>query len=158
MRRSRLVTVVGVVAAGAAWAGCGSSGSTSATGATGSTTSSTAAPTTGPSTTAAPSTLTLVTSGLPAVSNTTNLKAEPLPAAGTSPAPAKLLGQDRVVGTGTTAADGMTVEVQYVGANYADGKVFDASWARGQPASFPLNGVMWDPLESTCRHASLSIL
>ncbi|HUO47363.1 MAG TPA: FKBP-type peptidyl-prolyl cis-trans isomerase, partial [Acidimicrobiales bacterium] len=30
----------------------------------------------------------------------------------------------------------------YVGANYADGKVFDSSWSRGQAATFPLNGVI----------------
>ncbi|MBV8959038.1 MAG: FKBP-type peptidyl-prolyl cis-trans isomerase, partial [Actinobacteria bacterium] len=36
-----------------------------------------------------------------------------------------------------------TVQVQYYGANYADGKEFDSSWARGgQPATFPLNGVI----------------
>ena len=46
------------------------------------------------------------------------------------------------MGTGTAAAASSTVQIQYVGANYADGKVFDASWTRGQPASFPLNGVI----------------
>ncbi len=29
-----------------------------------------------------------------------------------------------------------------MGANYTDGKDFDSSWSRGQPASFPLNGVV----------------
>jgi len=47
-----------------------------------------------------------------------------------------------VVGTGATAVASNTVLVQYVGADYATGKVFDSSWARGQPTSFPLNGVI----------------
>jgi peptidylprolyl isomerase len=47
-----------------------------------------------------------------------------------------------VVGAGATAVATNTVEVQYVGANYTNGKNFDSSWQRGQPASFPLNGVV----------------
>ncbi|MCL5444657.1 MAG: FKBP-type peptidyl-prolyl cis-trans isomerase [Acidimicrobiales bacterium] len=35
-----------------------------------------------------------------------------------------------------------TVKVQYVGANYVTGTIFDSSWSRGQPATFPLNGVI----------------
>jgi peptidylprolyl isomerase len=50
--------------------------------------------------------------------------------------------KDLVVGTGATATASDTVQVQYVGANYTDGKNFDSSWSRGQPASFPLNQVV----------------
>ncbi len=46
------------------------------------------------------------------------------------------------MGTGATAKASDTVEVQYVGADYTNGKNFDSSWSRGQPTSFPLNGVV----------------
>jgi FKBP-type peptidyl-prolyl cis-trans isomerase len=35
-----------------------------------------------------------------------------------------------------------TVKVQYVGALYTTGKVFDASWTDSGPTSFPLSGVI----------------
>ena len=37
---------------------------------------------------------------------------------------------------------GATVNVQYVGANFADGQDFDSSWQRGQPATFSLAQVI----------------
>ena len=46
------------------------------------------------------------------------------------------------MGTGATAAATATVRVQYVGVNYDNGQEFDSSWSRGQPADFPLNGVI----------------
>lgn len=92
------------------------------------TTAVTGAPGTGPS--------------LPTVANATNLKVEPLPSGGSAPAPTQLRQRDLVVGTGPAAAASSTVQVQYVGAAYTNGKVFDASWTRGQPATFPLNGVI----------------
>ena len=82
------------------------------------------------------------TGSLPSVANATNLKVEPLPAAGSSPAPTTLLTRDLVVGTGTAAVATNSVEIQYVGANYADGKAFDSSWSRGQPTTFALNSVI----------------
>lgn len=142
--RRLLTAVAGLAAAGLAWAACGSSGP-SGTASAGPGTGST---TTGPSTTAGSATpaggggLTLVTSGLPEVSNAGDLSAEPVPAAGHAPAPTRLEGRDLVVGSGTAAAATSSVKVQYVGANYADGKVFDASWTRGAAATFPLNGVI----------------
>jgi len=62
--------------------------------------------------------------------------------AGSGTLPQSLLVRELVRGTGTAATRSSTVNVQYVGANYADGKVFDSSWQRGQPASFPLTGVI----------------
>jgi len=50
--------------------------------------------------------------------------------------------KDLVVGTGKTATAGDTVLVQYVGTDYATGKVFDSSWQRNQPASFSLDAVV----------------
>ena len=78
----------------------------------------------------------------PAVANATDLKTAPVISAGTGSPPSALATSDLVVGTGTVAAQTSTVNVQYVGANYADGKVFDSSWSRGQPATFPLAQVV----------------
>ena len=79
----------------------------------------------------------------PSVANATDLKTEPKPAAGTSPAPTTLVMKDLVTGSGPAAVASSTVNVQYVGTNYTDGKVFDASWEHGgQPISFALSGVI----------------
>lgn len=45
--------------------------------------------------------------------------------------------QDEVVGTGATAVSGKTVTVNYTG-TLQDGTVFDSSYSRNQPFSFPL--------------------
>lgn len=81
-------------------------------------------------------------SDVPAVQHATDVKDEPAIGAGTPPAPTKLVTRDLVVGTGATATASDTVVVQYVGANYTDGKNFDASWQDGGPATFPLSGVV----------------
>ncbi len=54
------------------------------------------------------------------------------------PAPTKLVTKDLVVGTGPTVKAGQTVTVNYVGVLYKNGKEFDSSWSRNQPATFPL--------------------
>ncbi|HZT66811.1 MAG TPA: FKBP-type peptidyl-prolyl cis-trans isomerase [Acidimicrobiales bacterium] len=90
---------------------------------------------------ASPATTT-ATTGAPPVANATDLKKAPVPSAGTPPPPTHLVTVDLVKGTGPTAGAGSTVRVQYVGVNYADGKVFDSSWSRGQPVDFPLSGVI----------------
>jgi peptidylprolyl isomerase len=59
-----------------------------------------------------------------------------------SPTPSGLVTKELVVGTGTAAAVSSTVLVQYVGADYTNGKNFDSSWQRGQPTSFPLSQVV----------------
>ena len=56
----------------------------------------------------------------------------------TGPAPTKLVTKDLVVGTGKTVKAGQTVTVNYVGVLYKNGKEFDSSWSRNQPATFPL--------------------
>jgi peptidylprolyl isomerase len=89
-----------------------------------------------------PTTASTAAAGLPAVSGATDLRAEPRVAAGTAPAPTTLLTKDLVVGTGATAHAGSSVVVQYVGANYATGTVFDASWTDHGPAEFSLSGVV----------------
>src|SRR4029077_5702058 len=48
--------------------------------------------------------------------------------------------KDLVVGKGSAATSTSSVTVQYVGVLYKSGKEFDASWTRGMPISFSLNG------------------
>lgn len=53
-------------------------------------------------------------------------------------APTKLVNQLLVQGTGATIKAGQTVTVQYTGVTWSDGKVFDSSWTKGSPFSFPV--------------------
>src|ERR1700730_16079982 len=100
----------------------------------------TARPPTAPSTAVAPPVP--LASAPPAVTNATDLKVAPVAGAGTGSPPTQLVIIDLVVGTGKEPTTCDTVSVQYAGSNYADGKVFDSSWTRGQPTSFPLSGVV----------------
>lgn len=52
--------------------------------------------------------------------------------------PTKLVTKDLITGTGAEAKTGSAVSVNYVGALYKTGKVFDASWKRNEPFSFTL--------------------
>ncbi len=123
----RTLLLPSVLALAVALGACGSSTPSS------STSSTTSTSTTAPSTSAG---------SVPAVTNATNLNVAPVISAGTPPPPSQLVTKDLVVGKGTTATHSSIVTVQYVGANYADGKNFDSSWDRGQPATFPLVGVI----------------
>jgi peptidylprolyl isomerase len=58
------------------------------------------------------------------------------------PPPAQLVVEDLVVGDGSEAVPGGTVEVHYVGVDYDGGEEFDSSWGRGQPIAFPLQGLI----------------
>lgn len=132
--------LLGLLAAAAA--GCGSAAKTSTptinlTGP--STTAAVIGPV--PTTTAAPGNP-YTTGPVPAVTGGTDLTKEPKVSAGASPAPTTLTGQDLVVGTGAMPTASSTVKVQYVGALYDNGMVFDASWTDQGPATFPLNGVV----------------
>ena len=74
----------------------------------------------------------------------TDLNKEPVISPGSQPPPTSLQTRDLVVGTGTAAVASSTVSVRYVGADYANGQVFDDSpWKRGQPTPFALAG--WSP-------------
>ena len=53
-------------------------------------------------------------------------------------APAKLVAQPLLKGTGAPVKKGQTLVAQYVGVVYGTGKQFDASWDRGEPAQFPI--------------------
>jgi len=63
-------------------------------------------------------------------------------AAPTGPAPSELDITDLAVGGGEEATDGATVEVHYVGVDYESGEEFDASYNRGAPIEFPLQGLI----------------
>ena len=43
-----------------------------------------------------------------------------------------------IKGTGPAVQKGQTITTNYVGVFYKDGKEFDSSWKRGQPATFPI--------------------
>ena len=58
------------------------------------------------------------------------------------PPPAQLVVQDLKVGTGATATPTATVSVKYIGVACSTGKIFDSSYTTGQPATFPLSGVI----------------
>jgi peptidylprolyl isomerase len=57
---------------------------------------------------------------------------EPTISLPTGAPPTTLTTSDLIAGSGAVASPGDTVTVNYVGALYANGKVFDSSWARGQ--------------------------
>lgn len=54
------------------------------------------------------------------------------------PPPEELQVTDITEGDGEEANAGDTVEVQYVGVSYSNGKEFDSSWDSGQPFTFQL--------------------
>ncbi|HZQ84446.1 MAG TPA: FKBP-type peptidyl-prolyl cis-trans isomerase [Acidimicrobiales bacterium] len=119
-------------------AGCGNSKSSSSSKDTSETTTSLASSTTE----AAPLTST-PTDKIPEIGNATDLTKAPSVSPGAAPPPTELQFKDLVAGNGAVAKSTDTVNVQYYGANYADGKEFDSTWTRGgQPTSFPLNGVI----------------
>ncbi len=66
------------------------------------------------------------------------LSKEPTIVKPTGPAPTHLVTKDLITGTGATAKSGSSVTVNYVGALYSNGKVFDASWKRHQTFPFTL--------------------
>jgi peptidylprolyl isomerase len=43
-----------------------------------------------------------------------------------------------IAGKGPKLQAGQTIQANYVGVTYKDGKEFDSSWKRGQPAEFPV--------------------
>lgn len=55
---------------------------------------------------------------------------------------AELEVSDLIVGSGNALAAGATLTAHYVGYGGATGQMFDASWTRGEPATFPLAGVI----------------
>jgi hypothetical protein len=74
--------------------------------------------------------------------------ADPLPAGAPEvpvvpgPPPTQLQTTDLVEGTGDPVPAGATVTVDYIGVSCSTGKIFDSSYSRGQPATFPLSQVI----------------
>jgi peptidylprolyl isomerase len=66
------------------------------------------------------------------------LSTEPTITPPKSPAPTTLVTHEIIKGTGAEAKAGESVTVNYVGALYSNGKVFDASWKRNEPFTFTL--------------------
>ncbi|MCB1256677.1 MAG: FKBP-type peptidyl-prolyl cis-trans isomerase [Microthrixaceae bacterium] len=64
------------------------------------------------------------------------------PVLGATDAVDQLIITDDVVGSGDEVTTGATVTAHYVGVSASTGVQFDASWDRGAPISFPLNGVI----------------
>lgn len=58
------------------------------------------------------------------------------------PAPTELVSTDLAVGDGAEATPGSTVDVHYLGVDYASCEEFDSSWSRGQSIEFPLSGLI----------------
>ncbi len=54
------------------------------------------------------------------------------------PPPKRLVIRNIVKGTGRKAKDGRKLTVNYVGALYGDGRVFDSSWRDGEPFTFTI--------------------
>jgi peptidylprolyl isomerase len=137
--RSRYFVICSVLAAGVI-AGCGSSNSAdtahipaapSASQTLTYTATSTSTSTTSTTTTATTTTPTITTP------KTGPLSKEPTITVPSGAPPKTLAEQDLIKGTGATAADGDTITVNYVGAVYSTGKVFDSSWQRHSTFTLP---------------------
>ncbi len=125
------------IAVGAVVAGCGSSTST----APGVALAPSSGATQGTITTAPSTSTTASTTSSATVPTPTSgpLSKEPAVPVEKGAPPKKLVTKDLIVGTGAQATSGSTVTVNYVGALYKDGKVFDASWKRNQTFTTPLS-------------------
>jgi peptidylprolyl isomerase len=78
--------------------------------------------------------------GLPAV--TGNFNEMPMIAAPTGAAPTTLEKQDLIVGTGTEIQPTSTLTVHYTLMAWSSGEILESSLSSGQPATFPLSGVI----------------
>lgn len=70
------------------------------------------------------------------------IEARGKPQLGATDAVVELVITDDVVGSGDEVTPGATVSAHYVGVSASTGAQFDASWDRGAPISFPLDGVI----------------
>ena len=78
--------------------------------------------------------------GLPAV--TANAGEAPTITPPTGTPPATLQTQDIIVGTGTEILPTSTLTVHYTLMTWSNGALVESSWSSGQPATFPLSGVI----------------
>jgi peptidylprolyl isomerase len=141
--RSRFLPAA-LVVLGAAIAGCGASNADTAH-----IVPPTSTPQTLTFTATATSTTTTPTTTTPAATTPTivtpkhgPLATEPKITVPSGPAPTTLKTKDLVVGTGATVTLTDTITVNYVGALYSNGKVFDSSWSRKTTLSTVLSQVI----------------
>ena len=78
--------------------------------------------------------------GLPAV--TANAGEAPTITPPTGTPPATLQTQDIIVGSGTEVLATSTLTVHYTLMTWSNGSLVESSWSGGQPATFPLSGVI----------------
>ena len=72
----------------------------------------------------------------------TEIEARGKPQLGATDVVTELVVTDEVEGSGDEVTTGATVTAHYVGVSASSGAQFDASWDRGAPISFPLDGVI----------------
>ncbi|HEY2398110.1 MAG TPA: FKBP-type peptidyl-prolyl cis-trans isomerase [Solirubrobacteraceae bacterium] len=132
--RSRAGLAAATLAAAALIAGCGSSGSTSTiTVGNENKSDETLGKSSASATTSTPTATTAAktpTSG--------PLSKEPTVTIPPGAAPTTIVTKEIIKGTGAEAKAGQPVTVNYVGALFKGGKVFDASWKRNEPFTFTL--------------------
>lgn len=131
MRKMTSLTLA-AIALGAAVAGCGSST------APGVALAPSAGATEGSITAASTTTSSSSTATVPTPTSGPLSKEPTITPPGGSP-PKTVVTKDIIKGTGATAKSGSTITVNYVGALYKNGKVFDASWNRKQTFTTPLS-------------------
>ena len=78
--------------------------------------------------------------GLPSV--TANAGEAPTISAPTGTPPTTLQTSDIIVGTGTEVVATSTLTVHYTLMSWSNGAIVESSWSSGQPATFPLSGVI----------------
>ena len=82
----------------------------------------------------------IAAAGLPAVTAKPGEAPTITPPTGT--APATLQTQDIIVGTGAEVVATSTLTVHYTLMTWSKGAIVESSWSSGQPATFPLSGVI----------------
>lgn len=90
------------------------------------------------------------------VTGAQDLKHAPKITAKGTTVPTTLACQNLVIGTGKAATASSTVTVQYTGVVYKDGKQFDSSWSRGQPAQFSLAQVVKGFTQGIAGHGKIA--
>jgi peptidylprolyl isomerase len=136
--------ILAIAAASVALAGCGSGGSDAG--------SSSSTPVTGPWATSdcavigPPTTAAALPDGAVVegeVAATATIGSAPIVGVLEGAVPAtRLVVADVVTGSGAQVAAGAEVTVEYCGVGLASGAIFDSSWARGTPVTFPLGNVI----------------
>jgi peptidylprolyl isomerase len=73
---------------------------------------------------------------------TANAGEAPTITAPTGDAPTELIAQDVIAGTGAEVLATSTLTVHYTLMKWSDGSILESSWSGGNPATFPLSGVI----------------